>query len=472
MTLASTVNEHLRRPGDAGLSDAKSAIVSALKSLHSGGRFHTTDYFNHSFVPDIVGTWQTATEDPEERFFFLRPTHRADFIGGDLKRLSSVRPAFISLSESDPGLDEIEDALEPAVGDAAISNTYALGVLGAGEGRLRKERLASALFLRRAKGIIGDDEARAVDHAALGFQAAIDAESAGVSESLDVFSRFLQNEASAAINRYMYYLWTGATSAAYPGSAPVDQWLAREEIAEVLRYLLERPQFGSEQYWERLAEQVTLDELEGLGDLRSTDNLQRLMGFAASVLRARGVHVDRADDQPSFDFDQPFAWSIRDRVLQVSDSTTVFRVADDLRRFRGVTEELHGPTMASLRRRLAALQLNEVLLESIGLEADLRVPGGSSTSQRRELDEVVADIDPSAEIVRASVLPLQGGSSYECDFRRSIVQASGDATEPLTNLVPLAATVLADLSDLENSRLREALGLRSARDEFSGGRES
>ncbi len=468
MTLASAVNEYLRRPGDTGFSDAKAVIVRALKSVHEGGDFHTTDYFNHSFIPDIVGSWPTADEDREERLFFLRPHHHVEFIRGDLRRLASLRPSFISLSEGDPDLQEIEDSLDAPVGDVAITNTYALGVLGGQKGRLRRERLAAALFLRRARGIIGEDEAKEVDGAAVGFEAAMGAESAGVVESLNVFAKFLQEDAAAAINRYMYYLWTSATAAAYPGAIPADQWLEREEVVEVLRYLLERGDLENERFWGRLGKQVTLDELESLGEVGPTENLQRLMGFASSELRTRAVHVDRADGQPSLELDTRFLWSIRDRVLQVANHSTVLRVVDDLRRLRGVSEDLQGPTMAELRNRISGYQLIKVALRSTGFEADLRAVSETPAIQQRDLNAVADDIDPTAEVIRATVQPPTVGSPYDCDFRRSIVQAAreAEADEPLANLVLAAASLLANVTDRERYRLREALGLRTVGEEL------
>lgn len=259
-------------------------------------------------------------------------------------------------------------------------------------------------------------------------------------------------------------MWQGATSAAYPGAEPLDSWLEYEEIVEILRYLLQRPEAVKPQYWERLAEQVTLEELEGLGTLEATSNLQDLMRFASSFLRARGVHVDVEDSQPSFVLDQPFEWSIRDRLLQISNQKTIFRLAGDLRRFGGVDAKFPSPTIDTLRDRLISLQLEEVAIRTPGLQADLRLEGDDPLTVHRDLGEVITGIDSSAEIRRASVRRAQAGASFDCDFQRSILQAAGESTQPVSSLVLVASRLLGSLGDSEISQLRHDLGLHAASD--------
>jgi hypothetical protein len=462
MTLASTVAGYLANAAEPGIDGAKTAVIAALEATNSGAEFHATDYFNHSFIPDIVATWSGAIDEAEQRFIFLRPNHLPAFVQADVQRLADLKPSFVILTEEDPDLDEIEGADDLRLDDTAIANTYALDVLGAPDGRLRREHLASTLFLRQARGIIGRVGASTLDAAAGGFNGAIEGDADTVSASLQVFSRFLQDDAAASINRAMYYMWQGATAKQYPGVAPIDGWLEPSEVVEILRHLLQRSEIISPQYWERLAEHVTLDELQGLETLESSESLQELMRFASSRLLARAVHVDAESSQPSFAFDQAFEWSVRDRFLQLSNQKTIFRFADDLRRFGGIPGDIPCPTMDSLRLRLQSLQLEEIAIRTDGLVADFRLEGDGTLAVRRDLDEVVSDLDPGAEVHSVSVRRVQGGASFDCDFRRSILQSAGEANQVVSDFALVAARLLGGLDNGEISRLRVDLGLHTA----------
>ena len=52
------------------ISSIKAAVIDGLRMADSTVNVHSTDYFNHTFTPDLVMNWQRLGQ--EERYVYLR----------------------------------------------------------------------------------------------------------------------------------------------------------------------------------------------------------------------------------------------------------------------------------------------------------------------------------------------------------------------------------------------------------------
>jgi hypothetical protein len=444
------------------VEDVQATVARTFESIWPRASFKATGYFNHSFVPDIVATWPPASEGSgSERHVYLRPGSDPVFISNDLDRLGAGAPTLVSLGESDPELNSLQDAIGDQVNTSLVTNTFALDVFSAEHALLRQEWLASDTVLQRGRGIVGSDEAEALESASEAFGAALESDDATVRNSLETFGGFLPAEAIGALNRYLFYLWSSASAARYPGQEPIGESLTEDEAIHVLRYILRRKPADSSRFWDRLAAQTSLARLEALQDLEPGPGLNRLMKRSASQILVRAVHAVTAGNQEeALDLSTPFDWRIADSVVELFDDSTTLRFVGDLRRLRGAESTFDPPTLDQLQERLLDLSITELDITTRDIEADLR--GSSSTAHRsRVLTEVAEGIGASASIRRLQVRS-NSGVEMMCEMTRRIAQALDPDTAPMSLLALTASKVIVGLDRTRLQRIEEALSGESS----------
>src|SRR5690242_1488427 len=77
----------------------KRAVARSLTAVDPGLTVETTDYFNHSFAPDMVLKWERPAAR-DERFVFLRFNDDPEWITEELPRLAKRHPLVYGLTET------------------------------------------------------------------------------------------------------------------------------------------------------------------------------------------------------------------------------------------------------------------------------------------------------------------------------------------------------------------------------------
>lgn len=85
----------------------KAAVITQLERLDGHARIRSTNYFNHSFAPDLVLTWATGAQ--RERFVYVRLTDEASQLVDDVDQVAEQRPIIFDVAAS-AGLDRQESA--------------------------------------------------------------------------------------------------------------------------------------------------------------------------------------------------------------------------------------------------------------------------------------------------------------------------------------------------------------------------
>src|SRR5262245_12067356 len=89
---AAEIREALAIDGTTESATAvKRAVARSLSAVDPGVTIETTDYFNHSFAPDLVLRWERPGQH-EERFVFLRFNDEPEWITEELPRLEHRHP--------------------------------------------------------------------------------------------------------------------------------------------------------------------------------------------------------------------------------------------------------------------------------------------------------------------------------------------------------------------------------------------
>lgn len=88
------------------IGGVKAAVAREFEALDPTVKIKTTDYFNHTFAPDLELSW--PDERKHNRFVYLRYSLRAAVAGQDFHSLGPLSPVVLALRDDGP--DEIEQA--------------------------------------------------------------------------------------------------------------------------------------------------------------------------------------------------------------------------------------------------------------------------------------------------------------------------------------------------------------------------
>lgn len=142
----------------------KAAVIRELKSLDPSAGIKSTEYFNHSFAPDLIMTWKTSGRKNEERPIFLRGSIETAIIGKDLTALSHEDPVILSLNQRSATEVLGEDRkLRKRVARQAESSPYglltdasAMSLLTSNDNSSAAplEELVRRSFVREARGVV------------------------------------------------------------------------------------------------------------------------------------------------------------------------------------------------------------------------------------------------------------------------------------------------------------------------------
>lgn len=151
---------NLERPVDR-VEATKLAVSEHLSAFDRTATIRHTEYFNHTFAPDMVMSWKRGRR---ERLVYLRPTSDPAWIADDLRAFGHTRPIVLTLDErqSTSGRDSASRQLrndarqtrtlvtEPAAIDAIgrrrepISDLFGHAVVKAGRGVFNKREAQRA----------------------------------------------------------------------------------------------------------------------------------------------------------------------------------------------------------------------------------------------------------------------------------------------------------------------------------------
>lgn len=358
MTLVAAIDDALR------LSERRSQISAVHDVVRNGLRqvapevaIRATDYFTHSFVPDLVLEWGPE-ERRQQRHVHLRFVVSDTAFLHELDYLASTEPLILGLLDSDP----IAEAVAEANGAAGTLVTQSQSIDALHEGKERDQRTVSATreVVRGGRGALGRERATEIVgayHDALNAIERLATEQDAATEQtrtlLAVLQGVLQLRNFNSLERDLRSRWIrqGGDPFDFPGATEWDpQTLSHEELGEVLNALLDSPREVPDEAWSRNAWFLSAQELaEALGDRRG-GALNKLAATLLPNWTAQWVWAQTLELplQPTFD------WLIAERTLavEIGDMRASFR--DDGRRFKDKKPtDAPLPTIADMKKVLS-----------------------------------------------------------------------------------------------------------------------
>ena len=267
----------------------KDAVAKELGRLDPLAKVERTAYFNHSFAPDFVLTWQDG-RSKSRRDVFLRPSLRAGVFSDDLTTIRQVGAARQSDSfmlalrrNQEPDVVERAEIVSAATPEVLVTDVQALDELGAShsdESPIRS--LVQANIVKGGKGLVL--EAQVSELVAL--EDIAPTESVAADDFLSVIRRNFNEQAVARIQRTSQVLAMGLTGdlsildPADEHEAPkaVGGKLSRREVQLILPFLLRAENVTSEpRFWAHLGTLLSLEALEDVSASLTNLDLSRLV---------------------------------------------------------------------------------------------------------------------------------------------------------------------------------------------------
>lgn len=445
------------RPDDV-IEGVKSAVVAGLEGLDSTADIRTTEYFNHSFVPDIVLTWREGGRE-SVRNIFLRFSLGSAAAGRDIEALGGFGPVLLGLREEPDAaiLDEMraEAAAAPEVLVTDIRSLEDIrhrsgrGVTADATGSARQPllQLVRGNVMRGGRGLFLADS---VEVSALTGTGADETDEIA---SLDAFNAVVRDlfvtDAAARLIRAGQMLRLGISgditdlgSALDEPSAVIRGSLSEAELLVVLPYLLSRDDVTDDpRYWAYVGEMVSLKRLEDMSDRLVGLDLTRLVtpNLAAwSAARAGvGFNVDSAEDGPAINTD---GWRIHGRMLALVAGAWIIHLTNDRRKLSG-RKDSPAAQWTDLADPLSRFSLTAVTLQ--GLMRRIRLEAERSDNVYRDVETITSNLDDTFRVPVVEVLDTNDpvGAVVTADFTRMITEARGTASASM--LVRVARELLA-----------------------------
>lgn len=444
----SAIQQALAKPSMRDvIPSVKAAVTEELLAVDPQVSVAHTDYFNHSYVPDMILSWPPAVRRAP-RYLYLRYNAKSPELADDVERLEDGEPVFFGLDTT-----QSREALPSATVDAIERHDDTLVTEATALAQFATSTEAPSLLdaidraiIQAGRGPLGQVEAatlHSLTSEALGGPGGIGSTNlAVVTAAVEGIEDAFQPAAARGLLRYMRLVWmiAGGDPLAFP-RADEAGGLASKDVERLLRYLFASTEVDDDAFWARLADHVGWATIYALGDQPPSPNLHRLIRAASDHLAGRVVGVQRWLGELS----KPLSWRIARGFLTLASGNDLeLRIDKDGQRFaRAATdnEGVPGPTTEELLSRLRNRPLLAVTTERGALRFGARTV--APLLEADELNQVIAQLGTLGRVQQAEMESASIRILF--DFARRRLRA--DAPLFLDRLLELAGSVLVGLSD-------------------------
>ncbi len=419
-------------------------VANALRQLDAGAEIKRTDYFAHSFVPDLVVKWMDG-QQAKERHIHLRFSVSNRSFEQDLRLLGEESPLFLGMTDTH-GLADAPWLTGGAPLDGSL--VAQSPVIDELENSARSEvrsRHATGALVRDGHGILDEPSAEVLATAyvdalhSIGDSDAPDGADEKVTGALTVLAEFLDEAGQLAVERALQSEWIrgGRDPHDFPSSTPWNpELLDVASLRGVLLSLLDSEAPVAPETWQRNAGFIKAEDIGRV--LGRTIRGAKFNQMAHALLpnwTAKWVWAERTGSPPLF---RTYEWLIDEGLLglEVDDLRTFF--ADDGRHFKDKTGDNILPRLSETRQMLSQTGVTQVglrgTMEGIRYEP---LSGGSTVFNR--LSTILGAPDAGSYRVQSITTVVPGTDAVaDIDLSRQVIDLSGQST-PVASLARLAS---------------------------------
>ncbi|MEU9178416.1 hypothetical protein AB0C90_16475 [Streptomyces sp. NPDC048550] len=430
----------------------KDVVQRHLLEIHPQARIVRTDFFNHSYVPDLFMTWGSGARKAERRIY-LRTSVDPALLASDVRLLErDHQPLVVPLGQIPPGPARDELTILAERHDALVLDPSGLGALPPHAVIRSAAALASEAIVEGGRGVMGRPQVETfLEAIGTGVEGAREGRTDPTRVALTEITRRTNPATSRRMSTFMAAMWQGSgrSLADFPG--PVPSHGALDETA--LSLLLASQEIADVSFWARICPLVDTGTLLRTENANSA-NLQHLMRSAVRMWRAHVcMLVSRADEGAHAR--GGLWWAVDRGQLGLHGPGFVAYLAASRKDLR-FPEEHPAPLLADVRARAGrfAIPLTSIRMlmtnRSIGYDAP-----GEDVTHDPQLDGISAALGQEEGVVEALALtptrvPLR------CSFTSRT--ASPPGARALVTFGELLGTTLRlflDLDDDAASRLED-----------------
>ncbi|GGU90182.1 hypothetical protein GCM10010182_00810 [Actinomadura cremea] len=461
--------------GEELISSVKNIVIAELEKLDPNIRIKTTDYFNHSFIPDIVLNWKEAGKSAS-RDVFLRTTFRSARIGRDVPALAELGPVVLALQGNvdDRTLDEVTQEVEDAP-RLLLTNVPALdSIVGAEEdytGVAITEQVGAAdapllnLFrsnvMRGGRGIIAEGTASRIRDQIRPARD-LDEEIRNVDSFTGLVDDLFLSDAAARLTRASQILRMGLSGDISllsqsdldddPESllgAAVRGRLSDAELRVLIPYLLRRRDVTtSPTFWAHIGSMMSLERLESMWSSFLGLDLTPLVKANLDSWSARRASLEINADVIDVDSDTNHeGWSMHARMLCLTIGAWRLHLAVDGRKTRNRGNDKPSARWDELQRVVSDYPILSVTLQ--GLARRLNISAESSSDVYRDIEMITDAVEDNYYVPALEMRPSNRDDAPKIvvDFGKMV--ATADAPANLRDLGLIGLNVLGHRQQVE-----------------------
>lgn len=412
------------------IDGVKAAVITEIKRLDPTLIIKKTDYFNHSYIPDLIALWREEGKEKERRIF-IRGSLTSVVAAEDVVSLADQEPLLIGLGEErKKTLTELRKQIPGSSRALAteVGATSRIPTLTRDEERdTQLSGLVRANIVRGGRGLLSEKAADRI---------------VAVEEDEPV-------EALKAFQTTVRQLFVGATAERLNRTAsllvqffdehpdPETLSLLREEplldgeLRVVLPYVLKRAdEVKAGEVWEALASMLTLERLESMSPSLADLDLTPVVRPATNALIAGrsslSLNSELVDDEAvaRADGEAP-SWKVRNGRLVADVHRWALWMGSNARKIRARddgTDARWDELSAPLRTfDLTAIELH-------GLSRQLGVSNDDPGTVRDDVERIRETIQDDFHVASVTVREQDDEKSGQVKVDFAAVTATGKAT--------------------------------------------
>lgn len=427
----------------------KNVVAHELAQTDTRATVKKTDFFNHSFAPDLILSWPNE----RERFVFLKSDTRPDVLRDDVEAIRKHDPIVFALDPVDENPLATDERGEVPMDDTLLADSRGMEVLIQSRYSEPVVGLASSAVLQGGRGLLTGREAEVMaSSVAAGFNGAQQLDSGATAAAVAQISGHFDKRRTSRLLRFLGAVWVGSggTASNFPG----EQDVTGDLDGTALEFLLELPPIDDYEFWRRIGRPLTLDSISRLRLEADTENLQYLVGGNLDVLHARACRIIERQRELGEDDNPAFRWTLEREMLCLRGPRFITYFAGKVDELNVEAQEGDGITLQELLRRS---EQRRVPIRELELATPTRTVSYATVNR----DDVSHDAEllrlsktfSSTAYVQTAVASLFGSRPLVCDFPSRTGKGRTAAKFPLGTLAPIALSLLTSLTPEERQEL-------------------
>ncbi|WP_417233632.1 hypothetical protein [Arthrobacter sp.] len=426
------------------ISGVKEVVAGKLQELDDRVEVSFTDYFNHSYMPDMVLAWREGSRK-HERPVFVRTDVSPSGIAADIHGLIPQAPMIIAVDEQSAGhtaREAISEEKRHRQVDLLMTDSRSISAITAEQADEPKgydfSRLVTNNFLSGARGFIGEPEAQRLQKVFI-LETEDELAEAGFTE---VVNDFFMPDAAVRLTRSTQLVRDVLSGKL--DSLSLSGQFSQTELRTLLPLLLgNETARQNKALWSQLGEVMSLPDLfevsEELAFLELSPllnaNLHRWSAKRAQV--AAVVHTDEEDADSALRANR---WSIWRGLLALTTEHWRVLFADDARKLKGRSAGGTIPSWSEVSSVLKHFNVDSVELHGIDRRVTLASQEGGDIY--RDTDAVAGALEEAFYVprltLRSNAEPRDVSSLVE--FSEMLITSS--TADSLSNLSKAAFNLL------------------------------